>query len=740
MYLLTKDAASYCQRTFDVHGLALQRYSTYVSIMKQQPYEEIHQKTLRLAEPGGPLAMTPRNFKLNYRNKVRTDRVQRTAPANIILNEIEKERLILSPSFTAYEHPDTYLSYQTEYIDANTVKRDALKKAAKFAKQKGELLEASLKNSSQVNKKTLNNSMSGVNRQSHNPNNTSSGHPSQTSNCRAYTSNANANVERLFMGNRHYYSFDVTIENLTTIIALMDLDAVERVIKEFNITVPEVDVVYDYIYSVAKQYWYSEDDFKIIYDYLSNMTDVQLSAVYYCANFKAFIDTSPEVLRAVFKDLLIEGVELQPLSVEQADKAIKETDTFLTSYISMLSCNELAGEILASLKTKNPEAYGLIGARFKYFTDTVNNKYADFLLTFFVNDVLPSSIFEFPSIIRHCVPGSDTDSSLYTTQNIVKWYTGDLKFDYISDSVRELASFLNAQMIAHISAKMSGQIGTVEKNIFRMHLKPEYSMPIMGFTNRMKHYFAFESGCEGLVYKDWELVTKGVALKNSKVEGWVIRALERWIEVLAEIIKEGRKITPLEAVSTVAYIEHRFISEYKKGNTDFLLNVNIKHPSEYSQSDNHVVKQRWVWDTIFGPKYGRMSDYPVSCKKVSINLKSAYEKQQFKEYLKQHDPAIHERYENYIAQHKSISSTMILVPTDFLVSNEIPEEILQISNINMILTNITESYYYILEMMGIHYKNNTTKTNPRTRFAYKEVPFDVAKENLIFDIESFIDL
>ena len=73
---------------------------------------------------------------------------------------------------------------------------------------------------------------------------------------------------------------------------------------------------------------------------------------------------------------------------------------------------------------------------------------------------------------------------------------------------------------------------------------------------------------------------------------------------------------------------------------------------------------------------------------------------------------------------------MILVPQIFLLSNPVPKEIWCAVNLPKLLKDLTESFYYVLEIIGIYYKNKNL-----TRFCYDDISMEEAKANLIIDLD-----
>lgn len=59
------------------------------------------------------------------------------------------------------------------------------------------------------------------------------------------------------------------------------------------------------------------------------------------------------------------------------------------------------------------------------------SRYGDFIACFFRTDNLPPSVVHFPKSIRRSVLTSDTDSTIFTTQDWVRWYSAVNRSSYV---------------------------------------------------------------------------------------------------------------------------------------------------------------------------------------------------------------------------------------------------------------------------------------------------------------------
>src|SRR5690606_21365817 len=109
------------------------------------------------------------------------------------------------------------------------------------------------------------------------------------------------------------------------------------------------------------------------------------------------------------------------------------------------------------------------------------------------------------------------------------WYVGKDDFSEQSMAIANTVIYLSSQLIMHVLAMMSANMGIDSKSIHRIAMKNEYSFPVFCLTSRAKHYYAYISAREGNVYEEMDVELKGVALRNSNVPKAIMRKLRKLI-------------------------------------------------------------------------------------------------------------------------------------------------------------------------------------------------------------------
>jgi len=214
------------------------------------------------------------------------------------------------------------------------------------------------------------------------------------------------------------------------------------------------------IYRSAAQYWRNETRYQFIREYLTKLTPVERAAVMYVGDMYHL-----RVYNDVFMRKFVGSLSKRVTSRHPDPKSVLKGAH--EDFISLI--NQIQGDDMKGVQNdKIPEDHPLEHALASTLTNTysVLDQYKDFIQVFFASKNVPASLGYFPSSIRHCVLMSDTDSTIFTVQEWVKWFTGT--YNMLEDGVRVCASmvFMASQATTHILALMSANIGVERKRLF----------------------------------------------------------------------------------------------------------------------------------------------------------------------------------------------------------------------------------------------------------------------------------
>lgn len=687
------------RRNFQILPTYVQDSATYLAKQTGRPLDECIEFVQQEISPTGGHPLQIPDAMVLVKNKL-GDREIKSMPFDQYLSGVFDAGEILSPTLAAYVHPDKKESLLAQYIAVNLKRRKVAKKEMFVASMNGNEVLRGIKNAEQNTLKTKNNSLSGAHSSPYTILWNKSSHSTLTSTCRTATSYGNANNEKFLYGNRHYWSPDVVKANIVSIINHTDFERLEVVMKRFGLAHPTIEQTMSCIQRSTNQYWRSPNQTTLIESLVKSLTALERSAFVYTSDIYHLAQCNPNFVRQLLTDLSTKATT--PLPMEEAEEWIGKMDDNLTAFVSMLCAKELAGGVVKDSKGR-PDDYGIVAATAKQLIANFD-KYEDFIRAFWVTDNLPTSVFYLPNIIRRGAITSDTDSTIFTVQYWTEWYVGKLDFSETSLAIANTMVYLAAQLIRHIMATFSGNMGVATQDITRLSMKNEYFFPIFTLTSRAKHYFAYVSAQEGNVYKEMETEIKGVALRNSNVPPFITKKAHALMRNLMDTVMRGDKISITEVLREVAELEQGIRNEIESGSYKLLTKTSIKGIHSYKDPNSSNYSHYAMWEEIFANKYGHAPEPPYTAIKVSIDADNPTKIKTWIDSIE--DRVIADKIQAWIVSTGRKSVTMLLLPEPALAMNGVPKEIIKGIDIRGLIFQAMEAFYLILESLGIYMKND----------------------------------
>jgi hypothetical protein len=240
--------------------------------------------------------------------------------------------------------------------------------------------------------------------------------------------------------------------------------------------------------------------------------------------------------------------------------------------------------------------------------------------------------------------------------------------------------------------------------IHRISMKNEFYFPVFIMTMRAKHYIAYQGAKEGNVFEHNELEIKGVALRNSNVPANITKYFRKVTCELMDRIIADVEIDPYWLLDLVYDQERSILDAVESGSTRFLKSGQIKEASNYANPRDSKILSYDMWQKVFGPKYGLCDEPPYEFVKVNLHLNN---KTMFNKWLNSlEDVELAHRLRTWMADNgKDIIKTMYL-PEHIVGSIGVPQEIVKGINKRQLVFETLESFYLLLEAMGLFMIND----------------------------------
>jgi hypothetical protein len=633
-----------------------------------------------------------------FKREENGDRVRKEGTLLAYISDSVSKNELIAPTFTTYTPPSEKQSLLVDFIDSNVAARSRAKKAEFKARMEGNTQLKIIKNIEQGLKKISNNSISGAHVSSSTPLANKSAHSTLTSNCRSTSGNGNANNEKMLSGNRHYWGYKVTVNNIVSIVNHTDYDALEKAMIHHGIRFPTVDETYQCVKYSTDLYWFDIKAHRKIYNLISKLTDIERAAFVYTGDLYHLCKYNEEIVLTFIKKLSTPIRE----NFENAAQYIKSNREEYRILASELFYSELKGKKPEDISGTIYEEY--IASSIKNIIDTIN-EYALFIKAFFVTTNVPASLGFLPQSIRRSALTSDTDSTIFTVQDwVFKIFGENAPFNDETYAVESTIVFLAAETITHILARMSANFGVEEKRIHQIAMKNEFKFDVFVPTNVGKHYFAYISCQEGNIYKEFDKEIKGVHLKSSNVPKVIMKQADEMMTEIMDTVIRGEKISIHKFLTKVADTEREVKRSIMAGESTYFRNAQVKSADSYTKSEDLSPYQNYTfWQEVFAPKYGDAPPPPYSCSKVCLKLKSPKVINAWIETIK--DQQLKNRLIVWFNKVDKSSIKSFLLPQDLLRTSGMPEELEHAIDMRKAIFDNTFVFYILAETIGYYCVN-----------------------------------
>ena len=639
------------------------------------------------SDPNDPL------HKFSYGNFAYRDEI----PLFDYINEHRDK--VITPFGSIYTTTDKKPSFLKGMIDEKAAKRKKEKKAMLKAKKDGNVALAISHNNNQYTIKVSMNSLSGGMGSGYNFLSSIPNYNSITSISRFFIMNTYAHAERYLEGNFYFRTEDQILDWMVQCQHHgPDENAIRSVISQYQLKIPTVDEVLDFIVESYEQYSGTKD-IPRVKAIVESMSDMSRCFLFYMSNAKNLFFHNDNIFRnfvtSVFADTYDKSI------LEECTPAdIYTLDSDLVIVLSVVHNDKLPknnkGNSLSiyDIVDTDPELTKEFYARGKHMQSCIDRMNAIFEV-FMHHNVRIGYVLEHKNMFRKTVILSDTDSIIFTVKTWLKWWNGSYRICQSAYNISALMVYYLCKANVTLNYNISRVLGAVDKDLFAMSAKNEFTMPIEVLTSLKKHYMCLWKIQEGVIYGEPLLDIKGVNLRGSTYSAFTLSYSNWFIEHILRTIYEKGKVSAQEVIQHVLRFERIVYDSLKAGETKFLTISPIKLDTEYKVKEASIYFNYLAWEAIFGKKYGHIA-IPTKCFIVPLQgINSAG----YEYYLQENHPDIFEGLHKF--QEKYPGKALNLMPINPL-TDEIPIELRKIINYKQIIRFNARPLYIVLRCLAIN--------------------------------------
>lgn len=664
-----------------------------LSLENNIPFEEAKEFILgNIRNNGFPKMVNPvvRFFGRDHN----LDRTTEEMPLTEYLKDVVNKREVLVPTFTAYCNVEEDKSPISVFIGENVKKRAIAKKAGQQADAEGNKELAFSKNIEQANKKENNNSMSGAFATDSSVFENETGHNTLTSITRSMASIGNALNERMIGGNRHYKSKDAIFNNILAIISSMDMQSTQLAMDSFYLHYPTPEEMIEVIRHSSKFYVFDKRVYEELLAFCYKLSPIQRASFCYNQDLYHLRQLNPQFVRQLLEDFARDD---RTIDMDDPVGVINTTDHLNLNYAVQVIIFEMQGKG-KKYHQLEPELQKALACACQNITSMVD-KYRPLINAFFLTRTVPNSTAYIQDMVRQDVVLSDTDSTMFSTDEWVLWYFGKLDFSQRGFAISGAVMFLSTQCIAHCLAILSGNMGVAEENLYTLSMKPEFVFPVFVQSPVAKHYFTARLVEEGNVYPDIRMEIKGVHNKNSALPTSIIGPAQAKMEEIIRKIMKGERINLSNEIKEASNIERMIITSLLNSEIEYLKRSSIKEAGAYTRGpkeSNYAFHT--LWEQCFAPYYGHIDPPPYDVVKIPTTINTPSD---FKNWLaNMKNQQLAERIRNWAIEHNKKQITVFYFSLDKITSSAIPQEVVDVIDYKKIILDLTNVRRMLLDSLG----------------------------------------
>lgn len=677
----------------------------YLSLMNDVPYEDclnwVRKNVNVKSDKNNPL-MEIKNPRVKYIGKdEHGDREFKETTLYGYINSSVKNNDLISPTLTTYIHPSKRESLNVRFIGNGVANRNKAKKSM-FANEVLMMGDPSnpvhrmnynVDNATQNYEKTKNNSVSGAGAIATNIHYNPTMHSTLTSTCRSASAYANANNEKFLMGNRHYWSPTIVLNNVLAISTISDLKKINKAVEIFKLHIPTPQETMDVVLKSSRLYWNDTHKENEIFELIKKLSDTQRCAFVYVSDFYQVAQYNPEFMRT----LILNFSKYPTLDNNiDVDKYI-HTDEEITNLAIQICRDKTIGLNMKEEFKQKTEIAKLVASKVRqlYFAF---DYYKDFIKGLLLTDNVPPSIAYFPKSIRHAALMSDTDSTIFTTEYWNKWMNGgEIVLNDESNGYFAVMVYFSNAILKHLLAMMSANFGIAKERLFQIAMKNEFKFDVFVPTDNTKHYYSIISYQEGNVWAKIKQEIKGVHLMASDKPKEVIQEAAMMMKDICETVRRGEQLDVQKYMTIVAKRERDIKETIRSGKMNYYRRATIKG-SYTLEEEKSPLRHYKLWNETFGKKYGETAPPPYSCAKIPTTL---INKSSFNEWLDtMEDQDLAKRLRNYFNQHGRTEQGNWLIPKE-ACNDKLPMELVKVVDERKLIADICKCHYLVLSTLGV---------------------------------------
>ena len=609
---------------------------------------------------------------------------------------------ILSPAGTVYLKNETKTSMLARILEGSIAERNVFKKEMLDAAAKGETVKEQNMKLLQASAKIFNNAIPGQTGSPYSFLYDIPGFNAITSVGRLCVKTGYAHVERMVSGNIFIQDFDDIVDYVQNHLRYCDPKRVRDVIDRHGLTVPHRDHLERMFRFPLKFQRVDDHTGARMGRFLADLSPEERAYVYYVYQLKHLLFLNETWSKTWITDMFRRDV---PMTDESLENIFSVEDDLLNMALSRnFDLIKRESDFKEAIR-KTPEGIRHLLSICRHMERSLE-RLRDVWETFFQCDSLLTNVWISERIVRRAVLTSDTDSVIFTTNELVSWYAPDDRFSEDARDMNALAVYLVSQTLEHVFLVLTARMGIDPKHREKIRMKNEFYYPIFLRSPLKKHYAGKIVIQEGKILPKPKIDLKGGVYVSSTLPAYTH---ERFREVLTWVLDEmetSPAISFQDYLRKVAEVEYVIYLSLMEGQTHFLSSMPIKEKTAYKNAMQSPWFQYHLWSEVFATTFEAF-DLPnkVFVLPVKNNGRHVFDPE-WREKLKAFDPDLETRFMAFLDHHKKKSLGRIILPFSL---RQIPQVFRDLIDIRHILHTNGKPFYLLGRSLGVAFADKKLK-------------------------------
>lgn len=609
---------------------------------------------------------------------------------------------ILSPAGTVYLQVEKKTSMLATILEGSIAERNAFKKEMLDAAAKGDAVREQNMKLLQASAKIFNNAIPGQTGSPYSFLYDIPGFNAITSVGRLCVKTGYTHTERMVAGNVFIRDFDDVVDYVQNHLRHCDQDRVREVLDRHGLAVPHREHL-EKMFQFPLQFQRPDPHTEIrMARFLSDLSPEERAYVYYVYQLKHLLFLNETWAKIWIRDMFQRDVPI----VDEDPGAILEVEDDLLNMALSRNFDLIDREPdLRDAIRKVPDGVRHLLSICRHMVRSLEDL-RDVWETFFRCDALLANVWISERIVRRAVLTSDTDSVIFTTNELVHWYAPEDRFSEDARDMNALAVYLVSQTLEHVFLVLTARMGIDPKHREKVRMKNEFYYPVFLRSPLKKHYAGKIAIQEGKILPKPKIDLKGGVYVSSTLPAYTHKRFKETLSWVLDEIEASPSISFSDYLRKVAEFEYVIYLSLMEGQTHFLSSMPIKERGTYRTPMQSSWFQYHLWEEVFSKTFEGF-DLPNKVFVLPVRNQGRHVfDPTWRAALKAFDPALEARFAAFLETNKKKSLGRLILPFSL---REIPEVLRDLVDIRHILHTNGKPFYLLGRSLGIAFADKKLK-------------------------------